>query len=437
MKLNLGQQQAVTTMVDGFLNGTHQGLTLLGEGGTGKTTCVMWAVEAWLKAGLRVALTAPTNKAVKQLEKASREYGLNSKQLGFMTVHKLLGLTLLPNEENKYTTKMGDGCMKDFDVLVIDEGSMISSYAWFSYILPDIEEHNLKTVVMGDDMQLPPVKESESKALQFFPVIKLTHVERFESDSGISQITTALRDCIDNRSRFNFDAANYPSLETVKPAFFVNRVLDAFTADTDLEQTRVLAWRNIRVDTINKAVRTKLYGKDVATFEVGERVVTGAPIYCDTSKELLLSTDEECYVRNVTLSSMMDEKSGEEYNTYLLTLEPIYADTKTVLCHAIHESSVLKLEEELNKIVRKAKSGRADSRRHWATWHRLKDMFAAIKYCYCITVHRSQGSTYQTVLVDTDDLLKNNRQIERNKLLYVAFSRASKELITSKERFSS
>jgi exodeoxyribonuclease-5 len=437
MKLNTGQQQAVTTMVDGFLNGTSQGLTLLGEGGTGKTTCVMWAVEAWLKAGLRVVLTAPTNKAVKQLERAASEYGLNSKQMAFMTIHKALGLALLPSEENKYTSKMGAGCLGDFDVLVIDEGSMISSYAWFSYILPEIEEHNLKTVVMGDDMQLPPVKETESKALQFFPYIKLTEVERFEADSGISQITTALRDCIDNRKRFNFNAADYPSLETVKPAFFLNLILDAFTADTDLEQTRVLAWRNIRVDTINRAVRTKIYGKGRATFEIGERVVTGAPIYCDTSRELLLSTDEECYVRNVTLSSMMDDKSGEEYNTYLLTLEPIYADIKTVHCHVIHESSVLKLEEELSKIVRKAKSGGNDSRRHWAKWHTLRDMFAAIKYCYCITVHRSQGSTYQTVLVDTDDLLKNNRQTERNKLLYVAFSRASKELITSKERFSS
>lgn len=432
MKLNSGQQQAVHYMVNGFLTNEQKGMTLLGEGGTGKTTCVMYAAEEWVRAGLRVLFCAPTNKAVKQLLRVAKEYGLQSEQLHFCTLHKSLGLALLPSEERKYSAQVGTPFIGDFDVVVLDEGSMVSGIATFRYMLPELQETSTKLLIMGDKMQLSPVREQRSATLELdgYPAFELTEVERFESNSSIASVTQVLRKAIEANQKFYFDS-EVLGVKTVKPAYFVKEALDHFEADTDLEQTRVLAWTNARVDHINDTIRKKIYGRNLNTYEVGERVVTGAPIY--ENNELILSTDEECIVTNVQETSYMIEDTGVEYNTYLLTLEPIYADIGTVHCQVIHESSQLELNEDLAKIADRA----SRDKKVWQEYHNLKDLFSIIKYCYCITVHRSQGSTYRKVLVDTNNILKNRNPKERNKLLYVAFSRASEELITSKEKFVS
>ena len=49
-----------------------------------------------------------------------------------------------------------------------------------------------------------------------------------------------------------------------------------------------------------------------------------------------------------------------------------------------------------------------------------------IDYGYGITIHKSQGSTYNTVFVNGKDINKNLTIIERKRLWYVAMSRASK-----------
>lgn len=432
--LNEGQQVAVNLLVDGFLSKGLKGVTLLGEGGTGKTTCVMAAVEQWLKAGLRVALTAPTNKAVKQLEKAARQYGISSSQVTFCTIHKALGLAMLPSEDTKYAAQVGECTFDNYDIVGIDEGSMISRVALFNYILPEISKVETKLFVMGDKMQLPPVKEQKALALEMhqFPVAELLQVERFSEGSSVAAFTKQMREAIEREMPFKFDAEAL-GIKAVKPAYFVKEVTNFFDHNTDLDEVRVLAWRNSRVNTVNDAVRKKLYGANIERFGKDERVVTGAPIY--EGKDLLLSTDEECIVKAFQKSSLMYEETGKEYNTYMVTLEPIHAEAATVYCHVIHESSEMELREDLNAIAIKAKKTGAKSL--WGKYHELKDLFSDLKYCYCITIHRSQGSTFKTVFLDVNDILENRNRQERNKLLYVGGSRTAETLIVSKEKFTS
>ena len=431
MRHELNQDQRL--VVSKLLELDSNGITVIGEGGTGKTFSIMSAAEEWLKQGLRVAMTAPTNKAVKQLERAAREYGLPTGSIKFCTIQKALGLALLPDAETKYTKQVGECIFDQFDILVIDEGSMLSSRAFNDYILPEQFNTALKIVVMGDRMQLPPVKEKESVALKHWEQLELTKVERFKLGGGISTLTQELRRVIDNKGTFHFNASDY-DVEVVKPAHFVNKVVDSFTADTDLDTVRAVAWSNIRVDVINNAVRQKIYGKAAHTFEVGERVVTGKPIYED--RELLVSTDEECVVASVQVSSIMEEETGVEYTTYLLALEPLHAERgTTIYCHVLHEDSQMDFDEALNVLYQKASKG--NNRQLWTKYNVFKDLFSDIRYCYCITVHRSQGSTFNTVLVDVDNILKNPRKQERNQLLYVAFSRAAERLILCKEQFVS
>jgi len=57
------------------------------------------------------------------------------------------------------------------------------------------------------------------------------------------------------------------------------------------------------------------------------------------------------------------------------------------------------------------------------------DIFADISYGYCITVHKSQGSTYKNVFIDARNILEYNRKDYINyKCLYTAITRASKKV---------
>jgi len=51
-----------------------------------------------------------------------------------------------------------------------------------------------------------------------------------------------------------------------------------------------------------------------------------------------------------------------------------------------------------------------------------------VKYAYAITAHRAQGSTYDTVYVDYQDILMNRERYEAFQCLYVASSRPRKTL---------
>jgi len=57
-----------------------------------------------------------------------------------------------------------------------------------------------------------------------------------------------------------------------------------------------------------------------------------------------------------------------------------------------------------------------------------QDLFHPVKYAYALTAHRSQGSTYENVWVDTSDILYNRERREAFQCLYTACSRPTKRL---------
>jgi len=434
-QLNAGQQAAVDTIVSGVLEKNAEGYTVVGEGGTGKTFCIMYAAQKLQEAGLKILFAAPTNKAVKQLERAAREYGLNLDNVAFQTWHSALGLAMLPDEENKFVAQLGEGVLELFDVVVGDEASMLSKLVLTGHILPRAQAAKIPLIMMGDDMQLPPVREAKSLAFDLFPILRLTKVERQAEGSEILTVTGLLRTAIDNDSMFKAPEVSGSDVEVVKAAGFLSAVLDAFDKDTDLDKQRVVAWRNRRVDEVNDAIRKKIYGKGAERFEEGERVVTGAPVK-DPEGNVLLSTDEECIVEYCRVADLFDEISGLEFKTYLVALRPIHTDNKAqVLVHVLHEDAEEAYWDRLNTLAKRAKSDPATARKHWALYHKFKELFANLKYCYCITIHRSQGSTYDTVFVDVKDILANRLQNERQRLLYVAFSRPRSRLVVNKKAY--
>jgi len=62
-------------------------------------------------------------------------------------------------------------------------------------------------------------------------------------------------------------------------------------------------------------------------------------------------------------------------------------------------------------------------REKWRDFWNTKRKFNAVRYGYALTAHRAQGSSYNTVFVDQQDILANPVKREAFRCLYVAVSR--------------
>jgi hypothetical protein len=132
---------------------------------THNTTCVQLLIRELLDQRKRVVLTAPTNKAVGVLQRMALENGVTG--VDFFTIHQLLGLGMVSRGNEKVLAPTGTSYIGLFDVVFIDECSMIGEQLWHW-----IEEaskrtstwHPLKMILMGDPAQLNPVNEGRSPA---------------------------------------------------------------------------------------------------------------------------------------------------------------------------------------------------------------------------------------------------------------------------------
>ena len=62
-------------------------------------------------------------------------------------------------------------------------------------------------------------------------------------------------------------------------------------------------------------------------------------------------------------------------------------------------------------------------------YYQILDVFADINYGYCMTVHKSQGSTYDNVYVDINNILTVKiDDSQKTKCLYTAITRAANNL---------
>lgn len=442
MALSISQKKVADhalAAIFGDIGETAKGFTIIGEGGTGKTYTVAEIVRIVAQEN-NVLMVAPTHKAVKQMQKSFRAAGVVSSRIAFRTVHSALGLSLMPSDENKFAAPVGDPIIGDFELVVCDEASMLNKILLENYLLPELTRHGTFLLLMGDDMQLPPVRETRSTAFDLFKTAELTENRRQllnedGSENGILKVAREIRHCIKDSRQFKFVDQPRNNIVVLQDRFFLSTILERFNADTDMENTRVLAWRNFRVDDINRAIRHKLYGPDAGPYVVGERVITKAGIK-NGEGDVILTTGEECLVSAVSESEWINERDGDHWRTLIVTLQPCYADIKQVFAVLVHPEEQRRFDKEADRLADIAKKADESFRKlAWSRFWQHKDMFDQLGYCAAMTLHNAQGSTFDTLFLDVKDLLENPNREERQRLLYVGWSRPRNELVINKAGF--
>ena len=191
--------------------GLQRALALVTGGpGTGKTTTAarMVALLAHRERGIRVALAAPTGKAAARLGEAIGQTAatldgtlagvrprLERAAFQARTLHRLLGWN--PGTDR---CRFHHGNPLPYDVVVVDEASMVDLVLWDRLL--SALGHGTRLIVLGDHRQLESVQPGRVLAEMILAAhggaLDACHVEldrnyRFESHPGIGHLATAIR----------------------------------------------------------------------------------------------------------------------------------------------------------------------------------------------------------------------------------------------------
>ena len=361
----------------------------------------------------KFAFCAPTNKAVKVLAAVTGEA---------CTIYSLLNLRVDTSGELKTVVGGKAPDLSHIDVIVLDEASMVNANL-FSILEDVCDDTGIKVVFMWDDAQLPPVKEAQSAVHAVPTSVSLTEVMRH--DNQILELVTRIRQAmmsiapsIDIKSD-NAEGEGVWKLN--KPTFkqhIYEKALEGGFADG--AKGKVIAWRNKTVDEYNNLIRSAVYGADAVPgyYLVGDRIVAAAP--CKRGEVVVMTTDEEALVEKVTPCKhpLAPEYQGLELLCRTET-------NKTVRLLVLHPESKNSFERDCEALAAEARA----NGRMWKKFWEKKDLFHDARYAYAITAHRSQGSTYENVWVDFQDILMNRNRKEAFQCLYVACSRPTTRLV--------
>lgn len=391
---------------------------LSGSAGTGKTFLLGAVNEKLGRFGS--VFTAPTNKATKVAQNTIGEGALCK------TIFSLLGIKMVADEDRlilKFPRIPVD--LSGYSRIFVDEGSMISS-PLLEYIQEQSERYDTKWIFVGDEYQLPPVGEKNSKIWSLnCPTSRLTQIVRY--DNEILNFATRIRKNIERypKIKLKFKSDHSSNSEGIwkynRGGFMRNIELAAKKGlFSQVDNTKAIAWRNKTVTELNEFIRYAIFGKqaDKHPWLVGDRLMVSEPVQINGNT--LAHIDDEGTIIEITETYHSIYKDLSSYNV------TVQIDSgRAVTLNIIHPKSEAKFNSMLNKLAAAAK---ADSKK-WKEFWMLKNSFHGVRYSYALTAHRAQGSTYENTFVDTADIMANANSFEALRCLYVAATRCTTRLI--------
>ena len=406
-------------------------VALSGAAGTGKTYLTTAIVE-YLHAKYRVTITAPTHKALKVL--AFNMYNNDIKNISSKTIHSFLNIKLFTDYDKGIQKFVPDKEKKDTDktdILVVDESSMVSDDL-YGFIMDAIEQDRVKAVLfVGDYYQLLPVDSGKNSVFDVKHQYKLKEIVRQAKDSYIIKIASEARNIIKSE--------NYKELQTffkenidVNLSFFHSQeaFLEDFyqTVNWETSEQVVASFRNADVDSYNRIIRTKYWNEkgktDLPTLLAGDKIVFQSAY--SIGGVLKYSNNDE-----ITLSFAEKKHSDILHIDYWECKDADESELQEII-RIVDPQSVSVFNDKLTMIAKRARKEKDYKKRKemWKTFFELKEFFADVKHTFASTIHKLQGSTYETVYIDLFSLA-NNKYINFDqlyRLVYVAMTRASKDI---------
>lgn len=414
---------------------------LQGYAGTGKTFLMGEIVQYCKMKSVSILATAPTHKAVKVLKDKTQI------STDFATIHSALGMKEFIDDDGNLSFRsdplLGYPAEK-YDLILIDEASMIPDVIFDD--LAKLAGKGKKVLFVGDPLQIPPV--NHDYAMPF-----LRKVQE-EYNIGVATMKEIIRQAVGNpiienahdirtrieervpilkRQPVQTDVGEVIHVPMGFQDLFQNQVLPMYKTATylrDIDYVKVIGWRNDTVNMYNYMIREHIFGEGLPKIVVGDRLIADAPII--ENSIIHVSTNEEMIVEGVTEEE--EDLGGDYILRYYKTRIKVIGRTgvfNEYMIRIIHENSEAAYDKICQLQIKLAKTypkGSYQSKSAWMDYYKFIEHWHKVKYSYCITAHKSQGSTYDTAYVLQWDIMANQDVFERNRILYTACTRPSRNL---------
>jgi len=382
-------------------------VTLGGYAGTGKTTMISEIAKAVRKKRIahRIAFCAFTGKAADVLRKKVAHV-VQSKDT-CSTIHKLMYHPEYgwdPKRKVKIVIGWEKKDRLDCDLIIIDEASMVSKE-----MINDLKSYRIPILAIGDSGQLPPVGSKYNLVMD--PKHKLTTIHRQALDNPIIALSQYIRDygCIP-MGQFN-GAGNVVKMRLRNP------IAQKFLNSVDYSDNGIISLCGINATRVlqNRRIR-KLLGYDEVEPYPGERVIN-------------LNNDYDLGIFNGQIGTVSWFARGNSKRSIVLTMEFDGNEEEYIECYVLQESFDRVNHDAIFEIAQ------GNGARAMLSGSKHSSM-AIMDFGYCVTVHKSQGSEWDKVI-----LFEEGRYLWMNdpdgyaRWLYTAITRAKESvfIITDEE----
>lgn len=445
-KLSPDQEMSIFTFKDFIEDKSKIEYLLEGHAGSGKTTILKMYIDILRRKKIPFTLCAPTHRAKMVLQD-------RTKCLAF-TLHSLLSMK--PNIDifnlDLAYLKFKSGGSKEFPtngVVICDEASMINDEL-YDLILQYAKLTKTKIVFVGDKAQLQAV--GDKKISKVFDVKNkgiLTEIHRQDKDNDIFGVLNYLR------ANPIYDWTLYNDLDSVKiidsPQEYLKIVVEEskeMIKREDVNYCKVLAFRNVNVQGINKHIRNHLF-ENVNQFNIGE-ILTGYDNFEYNNYTFYNSSDY--VVVDVHDKELMIPNFGSKMKGYNVKLfDPIFNLTANVFVVSIYKNDMNELKRltqfiervRQEAIILKQNNRYYQSKNAWKVYFKTINSFAIMKnllldgriikkktfdWGYSSTIHKVQGVTLDNVYIDMSDVLRCKDREQLRQLQYVSMSRTTNKV---------
>lgn len=446
---NKQQEEAIDNLRLFLSDDKQNSISLVGRGGTGKTTIIKKIVE---DSNRTPYFIAPTHKAKSVL---SQSTGAPANTLASALMIDL-DLNTGKFKPNLFKRKMrlrqglGETPISDYSLIIIDEGSMMND-EMFNEVMK-LKDPSAKVIMMGDNVQLPPVgQESDSKMFDL-DKSKLTERMRQGEESPIVPLTDIIAENVESEKpeiRVIKDRENKFDKDSNQGVLFLKSeeaALKEFGKDykNNPKSTKIITFNNQNNDSeqsvknLNKKIRAKLQPDALNHLVEGDQVMAYSSTMLDGSA---MSEDND--VQNSSEYTVQSPGPIEERGVMILAKSKklgvrserlVFEGQKVDLVDNItgellDRSHVIPTERGKKQIA-DFKNKHAD-KKDFQMLYKVDEKIPQMEFGYAINSHKAQGSTYRNVYVAEDNILSGSLRSAKvkNQSLYVAISRASDKVV--------
>lgn len=399
-------QKAAISDIMVFLADDEPGeMVLGGKAGTGKSFLTRYILDEVqdsnemkahrmlarnYRGDLNIHLTSTTNKAVSVLDSATGHMAC--------TIHRLLGLRVMKNfdtgKDQLQKTKRTKVIKRS--LIIIDEASMISKG-----LLETIREltYKCKVLFVGDPYQLAPVYEAIAPV---FVSVKeqayLTEMHRQAAGSSIIQFADQFRNALDTDVFPKIQSHGADVLHLDAQGFY-DKIDTHFYHMPHKDYARIVAWSNNNIHDYNKKIR--VLNNLPPRWSIGEFALSNSPLHYEG--RIVVPTDGI-----IKITDIGPEDSYEGIKGHMIHFQ---GDRKVFQANN---------QIEVNRLLKKLERDK-----RWRDKYIVQEFFSDLRPMYANTVNKAQGSTYENVFIDLNDIARNTQNKHIARLMYTAITRAS------------